>query len=64
MEDSEPPQLHVEAGRHPVVELLLEGSGSPFVPNDTHLQVHADVMSLLLGAGRVGLVCHLASPTH
>lgn len=33
-----PPQLHIEAGRHPVVELLLEGEGAQFVPNDTHLQ--------------------------
>ena len=36
-----PPQLHVQAGRHPVLELLLEARGEQFVPNDTHLQVGA-----------------------
>lgn len=30
-----PPQLHVTEGRHPVLEVLLEGS---FVPNDIHLE--------------------------
>ena len=38
-EEADPPQLHIEGGRHPVVELLLQGGGRAYVPNDTHLQV-------------------------
>ena len=34
-----PPQLHITAGRHPVLDVLLEGS---FVPNDIHLSGGAD----------------------
>lgn len=34
VDNSAPPQLHITAGRHPVLDVLLEGS---FVPNDIHL---------------------------
>jgi len=35
VESTAPPQLHITEGRHPVLDVLLEGS---FVPNDIHLQ--------------------------
>ena len=34
LSDDAPPQLHVVAGRHPMLDAILDGA---FVPNDTHL---------------------------
>ena len=34
LEASEPAQIHISQGRHPVLDALME---EPFVPNDTHL---------------------------
>jgi len=35
VDSAAPPQLHITEGRHPVLDVLLEGS---FVPNDIHLE--------------------------
>ncbi|KAL4431011.1 hypothetical protein ABPG75_006267 [Micractinium tetrahymenae] len=52
------PQLHIEAGRHPVVELLLEGEGAQFVPNDTHLQVDGRRCMIITGPNMGGKSCY------
>lgn len=53
-----PPQLHIEAGRHPVVELLLEGEGAQFVPNDTHLQADGRRCMIITGPNMGGKSCY------
>ncbi|MFC7738649.1 DNA mismatch repair protein MutS [Roseomonas sp. GCM10028921] len=34
---SDDAELHIEAGRHPVAEAILEAAGRSFVPNDCHM---------------------------
>lgn len=59
--------LHIEDGRHPVVEALLQKSGQSFVANDTRMQ--EERLHLITGpnmAGKstylrqVALICHMA----
>ncbi|PSC73725.1 DNA mismatch repair MSH3 [Micractinium conductrix] len=53
-----PPQLHVQAGRHPVLELLLEARGEQFVPNDTHLQSEGQRCAIITGPNMGGKSCY------
>ena len=42
----EPPQLHVIAGRHPILDALMD---APVVPNDTHLDAAGPTSQLITG---------------
>ena len=42
----EPPQLHVVAGRHPILDALMD---APVVPNDTHLDAAGPTSQLITG---------------
>ncbi|MCL2055671.1 MAG: DNA mismatch repair protein MutS [Oscillospiraceae bacterium] len=44
--------VSIRSGRHPVVELLLEGA--PFVPNDTELDTAANQIAVITGPNMAG----------
>ncbi|MBR0535187.1 MAG: DNA mismatch repair protein MutS [Clostridia bacterium] len=44
--------LIIENGRHPVVELMLQGA--PFVPNDTHLDCDENRLAIITGPNMAG----------
>lgn len=46
-------EIHIDQGRHPVVERLL-GTDSQFVPNDTHLDNTSQSMLLITGPNMAG----------
>jgi len=43
--------LHIEGGRHPVVEQSLKASGDPFIANDCHLSAGEDAAAIWLLTG-------------
>ncbi len=45
-------EIIIENGRHPVVELML--NGSPFVPNDTHLDCRGKRTAIITGPNMAG----------
>ncbi|HEY3754727.1 MAG TPA: DNA mismatch repair protein MutS [Opitutaceae bacterium] len=51
---SEFDELAIEGGRHPVVEQMLRGSDSGFVPNDTALAADGTQIALITGPNMAG----------
>ena len=45
-------EIIIENGRHPVVELMLDGA--PFVPNDTHLDCRGNRTAIITGPNMAG----------
>ncbi|MBO5066243.1 MAG: DNA mismatch repair protein MutS [Clostridia bacterium] len=45
-------EIVIESGRHPVVELML--NGAPFVPNDTHLDCRDNTIAIITGPNMAG----------
>ncbi len=45
-------EIIIENGRHPVVELMLQGV--PFVPNDTHLDCNKNRLAIITGPNMAG----------
>ena len=45
-------EIIIENGRHPVVELML--NGGPFVPNDTHLDCRDNTTAIITGPNMAG----------
>lgn len=45
-------EIIIENGRHPVVELMLQGA--PFVPNDTHLDCNNNRIAIITGPNMAG----------
>ena len=45
-------EIIIENGRHPVVELMLQGA--PFVPNDTHLDCNKNRLAIITGPNMAG----------
>jgi DNA mismatch repair protein MutS len=58
-EVSEGVQLEIRAGRHPVVERVLQGEGAAFVANDTSLDPGATRILLLTGPNMSGKSTYL-----
>jgi DNA mismatch repair protein MutS len=58
-EVSEGLQLEIRAGRHPVVERVLQGEGAAFVANDTNLDPGATRILLLTGPNMSGKSTYL-----
>lgn len=54
--DTEPPQLHIVAGRHPVLDVLLEGS---FVANDIALCGDGERCAVITGPNMGGKSCFI-----
>ena len=53
----EEPQLHISAGRHPVLDALLD---EPVVPNDTHLAGQAGPRAIIItGPNMGGKSCYI-----
>lgn len=46
-------ELHIEEGRHPVVERALP-PGDPFIPNDIYLDTHAQQILIITGPNMAG----------
>ncbi|KAH9324117.1 hypothetical protein KI387_004295, partial [Taxus chinensis] len=56
VEDSELPQLSIQAGRHPVLESTLQES---FVPNDTLLHGSSERCQIITGPNMGGKSCYI-----
>ncbi|XP_076948230.1 DNA mismatch repair protein MSH3-like [Bidens hawaiensis] len=56
VEDSEPVQICISSGRHPVLENLLEDS---FVPNDTSLHADGEYCQIVTGPNMGGKSCYI-----
>ncbi|KAD2392907.1 hypothetical protein E3N88_39884 [Mikania micrantha] len=56
VEDSEPVQICISSGRHPVLETILEDS---FVPNDTNLHADGEYCQIVTGPNMGGKSCYI-----
>ncbi|XP_057995328.1 DNA mismatch repair protein MSH3 isoform X2 [Hevea brasiliensis] len=56
VDDSEPVQIHISSGRHPVLETILQDS---FVPNDTHLDADGEHCQIVTGPNMGGKSCYI-----
>ncbi|KAI3712545.1 hypothetical protein L1987_71103 [Smallanthus sonchifolius] len=56
VEDSEPVQICISSGRHPVLETTLQGS---FVPNDTSLHADGEYCQIVTGPNMGGKSCYI-----
>ncbi|KAL8239416.1 hypothetical protein R6Q59_015983 [Mikania micrantha] len=56
VEDSEPVQICISSGRHPVLETMLEDS---FVPNDTNLHADGEYCQIVTGPNMGGKSCYI-----
>ncbi|XP_058205866.1 DNA mismatch repair protein MSH3 isoform X2 [Rhododendron vialii] len=54
--DAEPVQIHISAGRHPVMETILQDN---FVPNDTHLHAAGEFCQIVTGPNMGGKSCYI-----
>ncbi|XP_062227181.1 DNA mismatch repair protein MSH3 [Phragmites australis] len=54
--ESEPSQIHIKDGRHPVLESLL---GDNFVPNDTELHADVEYCQIVTGPNMGGKSCYI-----
>ncbi|CAO1943543.1 unnamed protein product [Urochloa humidicola] len=54
--ESEPSQIHIKGGRHPVLESLL---GDNFVPNDTELHADGEYCQIVTGPNMGGKSCYI-----
>lgn len=56
VDESDPPQLFIQAGRHPVLESTLQES---FVPNDTFLHGSGEHCQVITGPNMGGKSCYM-----
>ncbi|KAI7741994.1 hypothetical protein M8C21_006842, partial [Ambrosia artemisiifolia] len=56
VEDSEPVQICISSGRHPVLETMLQDS---FVPNDTRLHADEEYCQIVTGPNMGGKSCYI-----
>ncbi|XP_024989642.1 DNA mismatch repair protein MSH3 isoform X5 [Cynara cardunculus var. scolymus] len=56
VDDSEPVQICVSSGRHPVMETMLQDS---FVPNDTSLHADGEYCQIVTGPNMGGKSCYI-----
>ncbi|KAK9059646.1 hypothetical protein SSX86_020350 [Deinandra increscens subsp. villosa] len=56
VEDSEPVQICISSGRHPVLETVLQDS---FVPNDTSLHADGEYCQIVTGPNMGGKSCYI-----
>ncbi|KAJ0749945.1 putative DNA mismatch repair protein MutS/MSH [Helianthus annuus] len=56
VEDSEPVQICISSGRHPVLETMLQDS---FVPNDTSLHSDGEYCQIVTGPNMGGKSCYI-----
>ncbi|XP_057952533.1 DNA mismatch repair protein MSH3 isoform X2 [Malania oleifera] len=56
VDDSEPVQIHICSGRHPVLETILQDN---FVPNDTSLHANAEYCQIVTGPNMGGKSCYI-----
>ncbi|PWA85706.1 DNA mismatch repair protein [Artemisia annua] len=56
VDDSEPVQICISAGRHPVMETMLQDS---FVPNDTNLHADGEYCQIVTGPNMGGKSCYI-----
>ncbi|KAG8638414.1 hypothetical protein MANES_14G026600v8 [Manihot esculenta] len=56
VDDSEPVQIHISSGHHPVLETILQDS---FVPNDTHLHADGEHCQIVTGPNMGGKSCYI-----
>ncbi|XP_019081850.2 DNA mismatch repair protein MSH3 isoform X2 [Vitis vinifera] len=54
--DSEPVQMHICSGRHPVLETVLQDN---FVPNDTNLHADGEYCEIVTGPNMGGKSCYI-----
>ncbi|CAO2044280.1 unnamed protein product [Urochloa humidicola] len=54
--ESEPSQINIKGGRHPVLESLL---GDNFVPNDTELHAEGEYCQIVTGPNMGGKSCYI-----
>lgn len=54
--DSEPVEIHILAGRHPVMETILQDN---FVPNDTILHADGEFCQIVTGPNMGGKSCYI-----
>nr|GEU75635.1 DNA mismatch repair protein MSH3 isoform X1 [Tanacetum cinerariifolium] len=56
VDDTEPVQICISSGRHPVMETLLQDS---FVPNDTNLHADGEYCQIVTGPNMGGKSCYI-----
>uniref|UniRef100_A0A6N2NDC5 DNA mismatch repair protein MSH3 n=1 Tax=Salix viminalis TaxID=40686 RepID=A0A6N2NDC5_SALVM len=56
VDDSEPPQINICSGRHPVLETILQDN---FVPNDTNLHADKEYCQIITGPNMGGKSCYI-----
>ncbi|KAH8486296.1 hypothetical protein H0E87_025345 [Populus deltoides] len=56
VDDSEPLQINICSGRHPVLETILQGN---FVPNDTNLCADKEYCQIVTGPNMGGKSCYI-----
>ncbi|GFY84229.1 homolog of DNA mismatch repair protein MSH3 [Actinidia rufa] len=56
VDDAEPVQIHISAGRHPVMETILQDN---FVPNDTNLHAEGEYCQIVTGPNMGGKSCYI-----
>ncbi|KAF9676304.1 hypothetical protein SADUNF_Sadunf09G0124900 [Salix dunnii] len=56
VDDSEPPQINICSGRHPVLETILQDN---FVPNDTNWHADKEYCQIITGPNMGGKSCYI-----
>ncbi|CAL5323166.1 hypothetical protein CsSME_00001693 [Camellia sinensis var. sinensis] len=54
--DTDPVQIHISTGRHPVMETMLQDN---FVPNDTNLHAEGEYCQIVTGPNMGGKSCYI-----
>ncbi|KAK9143420.1 hypothetical protein Syun_012820 [Stephania yunnanensis] len=55
-DEDEPVQMHIQSGRHPVLESMLQDN---FVPNDTYLSANGEYCQIITGPNMGGKSCYI-----
>ncbi|KAL0659763.1 hypothetical protein Bca4012_080348 [Brassica carinata] len=56
VDDSEPVEINIQSGRHPVLETILQDN---FVPNDTSLHAEGEYCQIITGPNMGGKSCYI-----
>ncbi|XP_009137534.1 DNA mismatch repair protein MSH3 isoform X2 [Brassica rapa] len=56
VDDSEPVEINIQSGRHPVLETILQDN---FVPNDTSLHAEREYCQIITGPNMGGKSCYI-----